>query len=369
MSAPTYFVTGFPGFIGKRLVPALLARSPDARCYLLVHPRTEEDASAELEKLAPRARERVTVLLGDVVDMHLGLSSSEYRTLTEEVTDVFHLAALYRLRADARSMEAVNVEGTRNMLELASDVVNLNRFNFMSTSVVSGDRVGVIEEDELDEGQGFRSEYERTKFQAELLVRQAAESLPVSIYRPATVVGDSRTGAIDRFDGPYYLAILLVTSPVAVPLPLPGSAVAPLNVVPVDFVVDAMLRIAQDPRGEGRTFHLVDPTPMAARRVYEAIAERTGKRLPPLRLSYTLADKLLRIPVLERLVRDERAAIASVNHLAIYSSPNTQELLDGTGVRCPRLTTYLDRLIGYVQDEYEQRKANGEDDLDDPLHA
>lgn len=369
MSAPTYFVTGFPGFIGKRLVPALLARSPDARCYVLVHPRTEDDARAELDKLAPRARDRVTVLLGDIVDMHLGLSSSEYRALTEEVTDVFHLAALYRLRVDARGMEAVNVEGTRNMLELAADIENLRRFNFMSTSVVSGDRVGVIEEDELDEGQRFRSEYERTKFEAEMLVRRAAESLPVSIYRPATVVGDSRTGAIDRFDGPYYLAILLVTSPVAVPLPLPGSAVAPLNVVPVDFVVDAMLRIAHDPRGEGRTFHLVDPNPMAARRVYETIAERLGKRLPPLRLSYTIADKLLRIPLLERLVRDERAAIASVNHLAIFSSPNTQELLDGTGVRCPRLTTYLDRLIAYVQDEYELRKVQREDELDDPLHA
>lgn len=369
MTAPTYFVTGYPGFVGKRLVPALLARHREARCYVLVQERAQAEAQAELARLPPVASGRVTLLNGDIVDMHLGLSSSEYRTLTQEVTDVFHLAALYHLRADSHSMQQVNVDGTRNLLELAADMKQLRRFNHMSTSVVSGTRTGVIEEDELDCGQRFRSPYEKTKFEAELLVQSARDTLPISVYRPSIVVGDSRTGAIDRFDGPYHLAILLVTSPVAVPLPLPGSGVAPLNVVPVNFVVDAMLHIAHDERGVGRTFHLVDPNPMSARRVYETIAEKTGKRIPPIRLSYKLADRLLQIPVLERLLREERAAIASVNHLAIYTSSNTQELLDGTGVRCPRLTTYLDRLISYVQEFFEERKNRPEAEPPDPLQA
>ena len=126
-------------------------------------------------------------------------------------------------------------------------------------------------------GQRFHNPYEETKFQAELLVRRAQADLPATIYRPSIVVGDSRTGEIDRFEGPYALAILLVASPLAVPLPLPGDAVAPLNVVPVDFVVDAALAIAADPAGAGRTVHVVDPSPLSARRVYEMIAARAGQ--------------------------------------------------------------------------------------------
>jgi thioester reductase-like protein len=366
MAVPTYFVTGYPGFIGKRFVPALLEHSPHSKVFLLVQPAHERDARARIEAMGA-AGERVTLFTGDVTDMHLGLSSDEYRTLTREVTDVFHLAAMYRGSGDARTMRHVNVEGTRNVLELATDAQGLRRFNHMSTVLVSGGRTGVIEEDELAAGQKFRSAYEQSKYEAEELVLRARDLLPITVFRPGIVVGDSRTGEIDRFEGPYYLAILLVTSPIAVPLPLPGSAVAPLNVVPVNFVIDAMLHISHDPRGIGRTFHIVDPNPLAARRVYEEIARRTGRKMPPLRLSYRLADKLLGIPGLERLVREEREAIASVNHLAIYNSPNTAELLDGTGIRCPRLDTYLDRLVAYVQEYLQNKKVRADGEPEDPL--
>jgi nucleoside-diphosphate-sugar epimerase len=94
------------------------------------------------------------------------------------------------------------------------------------------------------------------------------------------VVGDSRTGEIDRFEGPYALGILLVTSPLVVPLPLPGNGIAPLNVVPVDFVVRSVVHLASDPRAKGRTFHLVDESPMSVARVYELVAERANRRLP-----------------------------------------------------------------------------------------
>jgi len=364
--AAVHFVTGFPGFIGRRLVPALLSRDPTARVRILVQPRYEARARAELERLDPSQASRAAVIAGDIVDMHLGLSSAEYGALVRETTDIFHLAALYQHGADKRTLRQVNVEGTRAVLELAADCRGLRRFNHMSTTVVSGAREGVVEEGELDEGQHFRSPYEESKFEAEALVRRAMDTLPISVYRPGIVVGDSRTGEIDRFEGPYYLAILLVMSPVAVPLPLPGSGVAPLNVVPVDFVVDAMLAIAGDPRGAGRTFHLTDPCPMAARKVYELIAQRTGKRLPPLRVSYRIADRLMGIPVLERLVREERTAVASVNQLVLYSCANTLELLDGTGIRCPPLHTYLDRLIDYVKVYYKQRHA-AEGEPEDPL--
>jgi hypothetical protein len=134
----------------------------------------------------------------------------------------------------------------------------------------------------------------------------------------------------------------------------------------VDFVVEATLAIARDPRGAGKTFHLVDPNPMSARRVYELIAEKANRKLPKFNLSHRAADVMLRLPVLERLARPQRAAISYVNHLAIYNCHNTLDLLDGTGIRCPPLGSYLDKLVSYVQ-EYYRRRRDELTEVDDPL--
>jgi len=360
--AGTYFITGYPGFIGKRLVEHIAREDPKGHIYALVQPKSLKDAQKHAAKVqgAP-----VELLTGDVVDMHLGLSGEEYQRLCERVTDIFHLAAVAQLGVPKETAWRVNVDGTRNMLELARDCAHLARFSHFSTCYVSGDRVGVIAEDELDRGQAFRNAYEETKFQAERLVQRASASLPVTIFRPSSVVGDSRTGEIDRFEGPYYLGILLVTSPLVVPLPLPGNGVAPLNVVPVDYVVEAVWRLSKDTRAAGRTFHLVDPNPMSARRVYELIAEKANKKLPRFNLSARAADVMLRLPVLEKLARPQRAAISYVNHLAIYNCHNTLELLDGTGVRCPPLSSYLDQLVAYVREQYRKRRESSE--VEDPL--
>jgi thioester reductase-like protein len=262
----------------------------------------------------------------------------------------------------------VNVEGTRNVLDLASAAKRLRRLNHFSTAYVSGDRVGVILEEELDMGQRFHNPYEETKFEGERIVRRAQADLPATVYRPSIVVGDSRTGEIDRFEGPYALAILLVASPLSVPLPLPGDALAPLNVVPVDFVVEAALAIGSDPRGAGRTVHLVDPSPLSARRVYEMIAARAGKKLAPVTVPARVVQALLELPFLERLSRAHRPAIEYLSHLAMYNCRNLLELLDGTGIHCPPITSYLDRLIEFVQATLAKRsEREREAEADDPL--
>ena len=364
-----HFVTGYPGFIGKRLVERLARLQPKATLYVLVQEKFSEEAQRYVEEITRGGEAaQVEVLVGDIVDMDLGLSGEEFRTLAETVTDVWHLAAVYYLGLRRERMRRVNVEGTRRMLEFCRELKRLRRLNYMSSAFVCGDRVGVIAEDELEMGQRFRNPYEETKYEAEILVQDAKAQLPLSIYRPSIVVGDSRTGEIDRFDGPYYLGILLVTSPLAVPLPLPGDGSAPLNVVPVDFVVDAMIVLSERPEAEGRTFHLIDPNPMSSRRVYELIADRAGKRLPRVTLSYRLTDALMRLPGLERLIRQQRQAVAYVNHLAIFNCHNTLELLDGTGVRCPPLSSYLPRLVDYVERYYRTRRSEVEM-VEDPFDA
>lgn len=368
MADRIHLVTGFPGFLGKRLVRRLLTdrEGPPARLACLVQPHHAAAARAELQAMGAGAV--AEVVEGDVTHMHLGLSGAEWRALAAEVTDVWHLAAKTRLGAGRGEMRRVNVEGTRNVLELCRAARRLERLSHFSTAFVSGTRVGVILEDELAVGQRFHNGYEETKYQAELLVRRAQSELPATVLRPSIVVGDSRTGEIDRFDGPYALAILLVASPLAVPLPLPGDAVAPLNVVPVDFVVDAALACSRHPGAAGRTVHLVDPSPMSARGVYELIAARAGKRLPNVSVPNRAFQALLQLPLLERLSRTHRPAIEYVNHLAIYNCRTQLEVLDGTGIRCPPIASYLDRLIAFVEASFARRRdAELSGEPDDPL--
>jgi thioester reductase-like protein len=363
------FVTGYPGFIGRRLVRRMAElRGPSLRLALLVRPERAEKARQALPALGAGEAE---VLEGDVTRMHFGLSGGEYKHLAREVTEIWHLAAIDDLSAEARLIRAVNVEGTRTVLELARAAPNLARLHHFSSAVVSGNREGVILEDELEMGQSFGNPYEESKYQAERLVREAQPSLPATVYRPGIVVGDSRTGEIDRFQGPYELAILLVASPLAVPLPLPRNGIAPLNAVPVDFVAEAALSIGANPAAAGRTVHLVDPAPLSVRRVYELIARRAGKSLPPVSLPHRAVEAVLSLPLLEKLARSQRAAIQLVNRIAVYNPRNMLELLAGTGILCPPITSYLDRLIDYVRGHYAAAPSGApaqpiEDPLDDP---
>ena len=365
------FVTGYPGFIGKRLVRRLAeqGRERRERLFVLVQQKHLAAAQADLSTIdGATLGGRVEVIEGDVEQMHLGLSGAEWKSLAAEVTDIWHLASVSRLEADRRFIRQVNVEGTRNVIELAQASRRLARLNHFSSSYVSGNRVGVILEDELAMGQRFHNAYEESKYQAELLVRRAQGDLPATVYRPSIVVGDSRTGEIDRFEGPYAMAILIVASPVGVPLPLPGDAVAPLNVVPVDFVIDAVTAIARNPAGAGRTVHVVDPSPLSARRVYEMIAARSGRKIPQVSMPGRAFQAIMGLPGLDRLATGHRVALEYVNHLAIYNCRNLLELLDGTGVQCPPITSYLDRLIEFVEATFARRReAELAADDDDPL--
>jgi len=349
-------ITGYPGELAKRLIAK--AAASRVRGFVLISPAAFNDARRALEGTPSR----LELLCGQAEDMHLGLSGIEYERLCEAVTEVFHLVApSYLISSPARYQS----DCARNILEFAGDCVSFERLNYLSSCYVSGGRIGVIAEDELDQGQEFRDALEAAAFGAEKLVKRASGEIPVSIYRPSSLVGDSKEGEIDRFEGPYYLALQWVRSPIMLALPLPGDGTAPLHVAPVDFVADAIWQLAGDRRAIGRTFHLVDPSPMSTRRICELIAEKANRRLPGFSLSAKAADVLLRLPILERFARPERTALNHLNHLAFYTSRNTLELLDGTGIRCPSLTSYLDALNTYFEQRREREGIL--EPIEDPL--
>lgn len=360
MTTRQAFVTGFPGFISRRLMAKLLASDDDLSVVALVEASRLRDAENAIEEMVQLntsnllRTDRIDLVTGDVTALDAGLSGEEFRRITTHTTEVYHLAAVHSLSADRRTAERVNVTGTSNVLSLARAMPRLERFVHFSSAYVSGDRTGVIMEDELDAGQAFRNAYEATKHQSELLVQRARDRLPITIVRPSGVVGDSRTGEVDRFDSVYHLGMLLVASPLAIPVPLDGRGSAPLNLVPVDYVVDAVHAIVNRDSTVGETFHLVDPNPLPARRVYDVIAERAGKPRPRLSVSTNLTKVLLRIPGLERFAAVSHEALDYLNHMAFYNSRNTADALDGTGIRCPPFEDYVENLMQYVRDYFER---------------
>jgi nucleoside-diphosphate-sugar epimerase len=387
---PHALFTGWPGFVGKPLVQRFLATHPRGQATCLVEESRRADADVELARLPPKDRKRVRIAFGDVQKMDLGLAGLEIEALTS-VTHVFHLAALQSAQADARRLDAINVDGVRNALALARELPALQRFVHFSSCFVAGDRQGVILEEDLDEIPAARTPYEESKMRGEKLARAAMSELPVTIVRPSVIVGDSTTGEIDRFDGVYAMGILVVTSPIGVPLPLPGPGTGPLHVVPVDYVTRAVLHLADDPRAIGQTFHIVDPNPLSARMVYSLVAQKAGKKVPTLprslssslavsaaaRRASTLASQIASSLAgslsstfpgmgLERVKRSA-AAVELFDRFVVYNAAHTAALLAGTDIVCPRFDTYVDALVRFVRDSLREERTRATPPVADPL--
>ncbi len=361
-------LTGFPSFHARRMCEELL-RGDDHRTLVraVVRQKFFEEARQALDTLPLDQRSRVTILEGDAAAMDLGLSGAEFKALAKEIDRIHHCAQVTYLGVDRKPAEAVNVGGAREILELAFACTHLKALVFHSTAHVSGDRTGLVLEEDLERGQSFRNVVEETKARAEKLVRAAMPRLPVVVLRPSMVVGDSQTGEIDRFDGVYLLILLIVTSPPDFALPLPGRGDSPLNVVPIDFVVKAAAAIGRDPRAVGRTFHLVDPAPLTARRVLELVARAGGRRMPRGFIPANLTKALLRTPGIERFAKSPRALLETLGTAVSYSSVNADELLSETGIACPPFESYVDRLVEFVQQRLRERRAKVEADVHDPL--
>jgi thioester reductase-like protein len=343
------FVTGFPGFIGRRLVARLLDEEPDLRVVALVEPRM---ASAARTAAASLDAGRVEVLEGDIAERRLGLSDTDWERLTAEVTSAFHLAAIYNLAVPLEVAQRVNVDGTGNVLELCAACERLGRLNYVSTAYVAGLRKGVVYEHELALGQGFKNHYESTKFQAEVWVRDAMDSIPTTIYRPAIVVGDSQTGETQKFDGPYYmLRVISVAQERGIPIPQFGRSAAPFNVVPVDFVIDALVAGSRSDDAVGATLHLVDPEPVTASELLTMLAREYAGREPAYRMPPTLVEASMRLELVRNMFAGApRESIVYLNHPVRFDTRRAGDLLAAQGLRCPRFDEYVGPMVRFFRE-------------------
>src|SRR5215208_5907481 len=349
------FLTGFPGFIGRRLAARLLAEDAELKVVALVEPRMAEAARAAAAEIGP---DRIEVLAGDIGERRLGLADSDWERLAAETTSAFHLAAIYNLAVPLELAQRVNVDGTGNVLELCTACERLERLNYVSTAYVAGRRTGVVYEHELALGQAFKNHYESTKFQAEVWVRDALDKVPTTIYRPAIVVGDSRTGETQKFDGPYYmLRVVSYAEGRGTPIPQFGRSAAPFNVVPVDFVVDALLAGSQSADAVGETLHLVDPQPVTASELLTLLAREYAGREPGYRLPPWLVETSLRLGSVRAMFGGApRESIKYLNHPVRFDTRRASDLLAAQGLRCPRFEEYVGPMTRFFR-EHEDDPA------------
>lgn len=354
-------MTGFPGFLGSALLPRLLARRPGTTALCLVQARHADEARdrlAEIEHAEPHVAGRVRLVVGDLTRRRLGLAAAD-RDLLEDVTEVWHLAAVYDLTVDEEVARRVNVDGTERVLSLCHGLPGLTRLHHVSTCYVSGSHEGTFTEDDLDTGQTFRNHYESTKFEAEVLVRNAMEAgLPATIYRPGIVVGDSRTGATQKYDGPYFLATFLRRqAPVAFVPSVADPDRVRFCLVPRDFVIEAMDQLSVLDASVGRTYALTDPEPPTARGLVDAFARRLGKRVVWVPMPLALTRMAVSLPLVEKLAGLPAEALEYFASPTTYDTTHTRTDLAGTGLSCPRFEDYADRLVDFMVEHPELDSA------------
>ncbi len=355
-----YFVTGATGFIGRNLVELLLER--EGTIYVLVR-EGSQGRLAELRNRWGVDEDRVVGIVGDLSQHRLGVSDDDLKRLRGNVDHLFHLAAIYDMKADAESQRVANVEGTLHMVQLA-EAVKAGRVHMVSSIAAAGLYKGTWREDMFDEAQNLDiNPYFRTKHESERVVRDECEQ-PWRVYRPGIVVGNSETGEMDKIDGPYYFFKLIRRIRQVVPawMPMPGVEGREINIVPVDFVVKAMDHIAHLDGLDGRAFSLTDPDPLSAGEVIDVFARAAHAPQSSLRAPASVTEGiqpflnlgLSNVPfangITDRVLADfgvPRSVLVYLNYPTHFDSRRTQAALAGTGIKVPPLEAYAGKLWDY----------------------
>jgi NAD(P)-dependent dehydrogenase (short-subunit alcohol dehydrogenase family) len=355
----TYFVTGATGFIGRHLVQELLSNR-EGEVFALVREGSQERLAELAEGWAGGAR--VTPVVGDLAEPRLGVDEAWIEEHRGKIDHFFHLAAVYDMTAEDEANERANVTGTRNAVALAN-ALEAGILHHASSVAITGSYKGMFREDMFDEGQDLPSSYHRTKFESEKIAREESSG-PWRVYRPSIVIGHSRTGEMDKIDGPYYFFKALQKTRHALPewVPLVGLEFGYTNLVPVDYVAAAMDHIAHQPGLDGQAFHLMASKSQRSGEVLNTFAGAAHAPQMAIRIDKRLTDALpkgvgsllLQLPALKGVRRSILADLGIpeeiLGHLgftAQFDTRDSERALAGTGIEVPPLDSYAERLWDY----------------------
>jgi NAD(P)-dependent dehydrogenase (short-subunit alcohol dehydrogenase family) len=355
----SYFVTGATGFIGRFLVSNLLKRK--GTVYVLVRKGSAKKLATIGEQMGWDMK-RIVAVNGDLTKAKLGVAPTQLTALKGKISHFFHLAAIYDMTADAESQKQANIGGTKHALELAA-AVKAGCFHHASSIAAAGLYPGVFREDMFDEAEGLKDPYLKTKHESEGLVRKQ-NAVPFRIYRPSMVVGHSKTGEIDKIDGPYYLFTLIKKIRETIPqwVPTLGIEGGRINVVPVDFVADAMDHIAHKKGLDGHCFHLVDPEPMRFGELMNTFARaahapemtmRIDARMfafipAPMRMAVSNLPPVKRmLNIILRDLKIPQSTLSFITYPTRFDTREAERALKGSKISVPPLDSYAWRLWDY----------------------
>ncbi len=355
MAEQTIFFTGGGGFIGRYILAHYLNRT-QADLVMLENGKFCDRLRAFLDGTIsdPAKRARVTIVEGDITSSRLGINGATLDELKAKVTQAIHLAALYNLSAPRDVSMKVNVEGTRNVLDFIGSVKNFDRLGYMSTVAVSGSYSGTFTEEDLDKGQSFRNFYAETKFLAEKLVRERRSGIPTVICRPTVVVGDSRTGAIEKVDGPYYGLTMILRNLHLINV---DSGPTKCHIAPVDYVAEAFFTLMEEPTASGRVYCLGDPDPMTYAAFFDLVYERWGKMKPIVKLPPAMMRPFTRLPFFYEITGVTAEAFEYTVNPVEYPVTNATMALARSGLKCPPVPSYIDAMLSYFRLHHRDPKV------------
>jgi thioester reductase-like protein len=354
-------LTGATGFLGGAILKRILTGHERSRVAVLVRSTVRETARHRIDALlrrelgesdAARVRDRVDVVEGDISLCGLGIDGERSEALVGRVDHVIHCAATIRFDLPIEIARRDNTFGTRNVLDFASRLPHYHRFDYVGTAYVAGKRTGVVMEDELDVGQKFWNSYERTKMEAEALVREFGKTHATCIHRPSIIVGDSKTGATSAFQGLYQVLPLYTRRLV---LAIPADRETHPDLVPIDWVTDALFALIDSPDSIGRVFHL---TAGAGRTcsvgdLVDVVSEFANVTRRPPYVSFDTYQRVVR-PLLRATLwgKKRRAMLKGEHYLPylssrfVFDTSNTKACLNGSGT-APHVSSYFGKLLEF----------------------
>ena len=340
--------TGFPGFIASQLIRKSIGENFGITAIVLPSERAKaEKEAADIQK--ETGCRPIRIMNGDITKIGLGLSSQDNQYLQSKKVVFWHLAAIYDLAVPRGIAWKVNVEGTQHVNDFIRSLPNLERYMYFSTAYVAGAREGILYENELIRPEKFKNFYEETKFEAELLVEELKEEVPVTIIRPGIVRGRSETGATVKFDGPYFFLNMIDRVRKLPIIPYLGRSTAFINVVPIEYIIEASVYLSTLRGASGETVHLTDPHPHPAEEVYrKMVVEMTGK-LPKLRLPHKVAELSLRAAPIRKILSVEAETLDYLTWNGSFDTAKAQQLLKGSGIECADFLATMPAMIRFYE--------------------
>jgi thioester reductase-like protein len=354
------FLTGATGFVGMELLARYLERT-DRRVYALVRGADDQEVQARMQRTlvglfgpANPYADRVVPVRGDVTRPGLGVPGG-LDWLAGEVSEIVHSAASVSFELELHAARAINLDGTRRVLEFAERCQargGLQRVSHISTAFVAGEHDGCFSEDELDVGQRFRNSYEQSKFEAECLIARSYGHLPITTFRPSIIVGERDSGWTCSFNVLYWPLRAFARGTY---FALPARGDAPVDVVPVDYVADAVFALSQAREADGLRFHLTAGSHVSSVGDVIELATSFFKRPVPHLIEPAVYRRVH--PLLVRSAPDERSRRALLRSEVFFpyftmqvgfDNRRARVALRGSGITTSPLQGYFERLMQFA---------------------